>query len=144
MGAALAVFGQQPDRWRGLILDESTPDDAVKILGASVKDQANQPLRVFGGVNKWLTKRQKEKIFRVVEFRLGENEGVQKAVLYFLEGKLVRLMLDLKKGEVSPNGLGRIYGIELSPMVGRLDLATNSKKERQRSKYAKPRNICNG
>ncbi len=119
----MAASGQQPDRWRGLILNESTPNDALKLLGKADKDESSQPLRVFGGVSRWLTKRQKEKIFRVIEFKLGKEQGVQKAVLYFLEDKLVRIMLDLKAGEVSPNGLGTIYGLKLLPMVGALDIA---------------------
>src|SRR5436190_20578671 len=85
-----AAFSQQPDRWRGLILSESTPEDAIQVLGKAEKDEANQPLRVFGGVSHWLTKRQKEKIFRVIEFKLGKEQGVQKADMYFLDGKLVR------------------------------------------------------
>lgn len=116
------TFAQQPDRWHGLILNESTVGDSVKMLGQATKDENNQSMRVFGGVNRWLTHRQKEKIFRVLEYNLGK-EGVQKAVLYFLDDKLVRLNLDLKSGTVSPNGLGSIYGIKLSPMVGALDIA---------------------
>ena len=29
----------QPDRWHGLILDESTPEDAVKVLGKPSEDK---------------------------------------------------------------------------------------------------------
>jgi hypothetical protein len=28
-----------PDRWRGLIIDESSPDDAIKTLGAPATDK---------------------------------------------------------------------------------------------------------
>src|SRR5438445_9485595 len=109
----LAIVGQQPDRWHGLVLGESTVSDAAKTLGTADKDEANQSMRVFGGVNRWITKRQKEKIFRVLEFKLGKEQGVQKATLYFLDDKLVRLNLDLKGGAVSPNGLSGIYGVKL-------------------------------
>lgn len=117
------VVAQQPDRWRELILDKTTPDEAFKVLGKADKDETGQQLRLFGNISKWVTKKQKEKIFRKIEFKLGKDEGVQKAVLYFLDEKLVRIMLDLKAGEVSPNALGRIYGVELAPMVGAMDIA---------------------
>src|SRR3954452_23357334 len=107
----ISISAQSPDRWRGLILDESTPADAIKILGEPQKDKDNQQMRMFGGVSKWLTKRQKEKVFRSQEFKLAKGEGVEKAYLFYLDGKLVRIMLDLKAGEVSPNGLANIYGV---------------------------------
>lgn len=127
---AKSALGQKPDQWHGLILDQSTPDDAVTALGKPAKDQMNQQLRIFGGVSHWLTKRQKEKIFRVLEFKLGDA-GVQKAFLYFLDDKLVRMMLDLKSGTVSPNGLSNIYGVSFFPMVGSMDLAMYSRNYEQ-------------
>jgi hypothetical protein len=38
--------GAKPDRWRGLILDESTPEDAIKLLGQPKKDGLGQSLRI--------------------------------------------------------------------------------------------------
>ncbi|MFN2493643.1 MAG: hypothetical protein ABR501_12260 [Pyrinomonadaceae bacterium] len=35
--AAQDTDGPQPDRWRGLILDKSTPADAIKALGHPIK-----------------------------------------------------------------------------------------------------------
>lgn len=124
---SLTAFSQQPDRWKGLVLDECTPEDAIKTLGTPFKDQANQQLKAFGNVSRWIAKRQKDKIFRTLEYKFGKDEGVQKAVLYFEDGKLVRIMLDLKAGEISPNALGRLYGIELAPMVGAMDIAMSPK-----------------
>jgi hypothetical protein len=43
---ALAQDGPKPDRWRGLVIDESTPDDAIKVLGKPSKDEVGR-IRVF-------------------------------------------------------------------------------------------------
>jgi hypothetical protein len=76
-------------------------------------------------VQRWVSKKQKEKIFRNLEFKLGES--VQKATLSFLDNKLVMITLDLKSGTVSPNGLSNFYGIPFQPLIGAMDLALFSK-----------------
>jgi hypothetical protein len=47
--ATVAVAQQQdgakPDRWRGLVLDESTAEDAIKVLGQPKKDGPGQSVR---------------------------------------------------------------------------------------------------
>ena len=108
-----------PDRWRGLILDQSTPEDAIRILGAPASDKTGGKLTAFR-IQSWLTKKAKEKIFRTLEFK--KPEGIDKAFLTFLDGKLVAITLDVKKGIV-PAGLSNIYGIEFQPMVGATDVA---------------------
>jgi hypothetical protein len=71
----LSAFGQtdsaetksdspQPDRWRGLIIDEATPDDAIKLLGKPKKDKIDA-LKIFG-ITDWLSKQIKEKKFRLL------------------------------------------------------------------------------
>jgi len=118
---SVSVYAQsdnaQPDRWRGLILDQSTPDDAIRVLGKPASDRLG-PVAVFK-IQSWLTKRTKQKIFRTLEFK--KPEGIDKAWLFFLDGKLVAINLDMKKG-ISPAGLSNIYGIEFQPMVGAADV----------------------
>ena len=113
--------GPKPDRWHGLVLNESTPDDALRVLGKPVKDKVGS-LQVMD-LRRWVSKKQKEKIFRNLEFKLPESEGVQKATLSFLNDKLVMITLDLKSGSVAPNGLSNIYGMKFEPMIEALDLA---------------------
>lgn len=36
--SVLTCFAAEPDRWRGLILDETTPQQAIQVLGAPQKD----------------------------------------------------------------------------------------------------------
>jgi hypothetical protein len=112
--------GPMPDRWRGLVLDQSTPEDAIRILGAPEKDKPSG-VAVFR-IKNWLSKQAREKVFRTLEFK--KPAGIDKASLSFLDGKLVAISLDVKKG-ISPNGLANIYGVDFQPAVGALDIAFN-------------------
>lgn len=123
-GLSLVALGQsksnetpQPDRWRGLVLDEATPDDAIKIFGKSKKDKT-ESLPV-AGVRIWLTKTIKEKKFRMMAFK--NVGGVGSAVLGFLDNKLVFVVFETK--DLSPNSLSRAYGIEFTPNFEGFDLA---------------------
>ncbi len=123
-----------PDRWRGLIIDESTPEDAVKILGQPKKDALSK--MDAPPVGHWLSKIRKEKVFRMLEF--SKPEGVDKASLFFYEGKLVSILLDVKKG-IEPVAMANIYGITFEPIFGQADLAFSPRDfERNQGKvYAK-------
>lgn len=123
---SLSVSAQEqdhptPDRWHGLIIDQSTPEDAIKILGQPKKDKVDR-LTVYQ-LGRWVSKQQKEKVFRNLEYKFDDKQGVQKATLSFKDNKLVMITLDLKSGAVAPNGLSNIYGIQFQPMVGGLDMA---------------------
>lgn len=107
-----------PDRWRGLVLDQSTPEDGIRILGKPAKDTTGSISA--DPINNWLTKRRKEKVFRTLIFN--KPEGIDKATLSFLDGKLVMISLDVKKG-ISPEGLANIYGVPFQPLVDTLALA---------------------
>lgn len=109
-----------PDRWRGLIVDQSTPEDAIRVLGRPSSDKVTS-LTVYH-INAWVTRRRKEKIFRRLEFK--KPEGIDKAILCFLDNKLVMIELDLKSG-ISPNGLANIYGVSFRPMVSEVSEGLN-------------------
>lgn len=120
----VTVFSQedtqpQPDRWRGLIIDQSTPEDALRILGKPTKDRIGE--LPVAALNQWVSKKRKEKVFRTIEFKV--SDGIQKAFLSFLDNKLVMITLDVKSGTVAPNGLSNIYGVEFYPMIKALDIA---------------------
>ncbi|MEO8649379.1 MAG: hypothetical protein ABI539_09460 [Acidobacteriota bacterium] len=36
------IFAQQPDRWHGLIVDQSSPDDAIATLGTPDSDKIDK------------------------------------------------------------------------------------------------------
>lgn len=117
----------KPDRWRGLIIDQSTPEDASRILGNPAKDKVGS-LTVYS-LHRWVSKKHKEKVFRNLEFK--KPEGVEKATLSFLNDKLVMITLDIKSGTVAPNALSNIYGVPFQPMVSAMDLALFSKDYEQ-------------
>ena len=119
-GVAQEQDRPRPDRWRGMVLGETTPEAAISSLGKPAKDSV-QSLRVTS-VEQWVSKKRKEKVFRTLEYKK-LSDGVEKAWLAFLDGKLVSITLDLKEGTVSPNGLTSIYGVEFTPIVGQADLA---------------------
>ena len=100
----------QPDRWRTLIINEATPDSAIKKLGAPTKDSTDR-LRVFDVESKWITEKQKEKVYRRLEFKV---EGMKRAVLTFADDKLVMIELEPEK-EIQASALRGIYGVEFAP-----------------------------
>ena len=113
---ASAQEGPRPDRWRGLVLDEATPEDAGHALGKAASDKED---RLFiRNIDKWFVKGLNKKALRKMQFK--EVQGFDKAELYFLDGKLVVLQLDFKK-EIAPNALANIYGIEFRPYVSGFD-----------------------
>jgi hypothetical protein len=108
--------GPKPDRWRGLVIDESTPDDAIKGLGTPKEDKVDR-IRIFDVDSKWISKKQSERIFRKLKFE--KPEGFDTAELSFLDNKLVFIDLDFAK-EIEAASLSRIYGIQFAPQISGL------------------------
>src|SRR6266850_2937403 len=73
------------DRWRGMVLDASTPDDAIRLFGTPTKDKDKVALDVPRPLS-WLSDKCKEKLFRTITYnRIQEYKQVQ---FSFLNGKL--------------------------------------------------------
>ena len=95
-------FGQEkatprPDGWRELIVDVSTPDDAMRILGKPSSDKANQALSILM-VDKWLAgSKHNQKLFRQLVFK--KPQGFAAARLSFLDDKLMLIELEAKTGD---------------------------------------------
>jgi hypothetical protein len=80
----------KPDGWQGLALDQSSPEDAIKILGQASEDKLDR-LHVRN-LDKWLSPKQEQKVFRVLTYKpTGE---VKKVELDFIDNKLVRIHLE--------------------------------------------------
>jgi hypothetical protein len=109
----------QPDRWRGLVIDQSTPEDAMSILGKPESDKI-ESMRVYR-IDKWTSAVRHKKVFRKLKFK--KPQGVDSASLYFMDNKLV--MIELDTSNLFPNSLPHIYGIEFTPMVESIDVAMN-------------------
>jgi hypothetical protein len=88
----------QPDGWRGLVVDVSTVEDAIRVLGQPSSDKNAQNLHLTL-VDKWLEGgKYNQKIFRRLTFK--KVDGFEQAQLSFLDNKLVLIQLDARTGEV--------------------------------------------
>jgi hypothetical protein len=101
----------QPGVWRGLVVDVSTTEDAIRILGRPSGDKSNQSLRL-ALVDKWLPGgKYNQKIFR--QFTFKKPAGFDEAQLSFLDNKLVLIQLSARTGDipnwVDPDDLGATF-----------------------------------
>ena len=97
------------DGFRGLILNQTTSEDATRILGKPAADKTDR-LDV-SKMSKWLDPKHKERIFRQLTFKdVGDFSGIQ---LSFLENKLMMIELEFKK-TVLPERLDVIFGVEFA------------------------------
>jgi hypothetical protein len=104
----------QPDRWRGLVIDESTPEDASRILGAPKKDREGG-LRTYP-LNQRLTLDHNSKGFRKLYYE--KLEGVEHVELVFRDNKLVAIELHPEKSIPATN-LPNLYAIDFVPKISK-------------------------
>ena len=124
----------QPDRWRGLIIDETKPDEAINLLGKPKKDKTDS-LKIFG-IQDWLTKQIKEKKFRLLGYE--KPEGLDFVWLGFLDDKLVFIKLEPKK--LPATALARAYGIDFAPNFNGINVAFNPKNYERNQGKLYPKN----
>ena len=106
--------GPRPNEWHGMVLDVTTPAQAVGVFGQPSKDQLER-LRVKE-LARQLTPKHKEKIFRMLEF--GSIDSFDHVRLFFQDGRLVLVELDFEKTKRPvPDSLSGIYGIEFAPLI---------------------------
>ena len=97
------------DGFRGLILNQTTSEEAVRILGQPVTDR-NDRLDL-AKLSKWLDPKHKEKIFRQLSFKnVGDFSQIH---LSFLENKLMMIELEFKK-ILFPARLNDLFGLEFA------------------------------
>lgn len=119
MVLASACFGQQtetykPDGWRGLLLDQSTPEDVIRTLGQPFSDKIDR-LHIQN-IDKWVMPKHKEKIFRALTYKnVGE---VKKADLAFLANKLVRIRLEYDEKKFPAADVRGRFGIDFVLVEG--------------------------
>src|SRR5213078_464990 len=85
MGQQTATLN--PDSWHGLMLDKSTPKDAIRTLGQPQSDKSDE-LR-FRVIDRWIIPEQKLRMFRVLAYK--NTSDVRTVELAYLENKLVRI-----------------------------------------------------
>ena len=97
------------DGFRGLILNQTTSEEAVRILGQPVTDKTDR-LDV-AKLSKWLDPKHKEKIFRQLSFKnVGDFSQIH---LSFLENKLMMIELEFKK-ILFPARLNDLFGLQFA------------------------------
>ena len=109
-GNAMAqASGPRADGFRGLILNQTSSEDAIRILGQPAGDKTDR--LDLSKISKWLDPKHKEKIFRQLSFKnVGDFSQIQ---LSFLENKLVIIELTFKKN-VAPERVNNIFGVEFT------------------------------
>lgn len=123
----------KPNEWKGLKIDRTTAEEALKKFNTPKKDEKDKILAIK---NKWLTKKAQEKIWRVLHW---ENiEGFEDVKLFFDENnKLVVIQLEPK--QLTAQAFSNAYDIPLKPMFSGFSEGLNPKNfERNEGKlYAK-------
>jgi hypothetical protein len=131
-GLAQAENRPQPDGFRGLILDQTTAEDAIRIIGQPAKEEVDR-LEV-SELGKWLDAKYKEKIFRQLTFKkVGDFHEIR---LSFLENKLVMVALDFDK-DLEPPKLKNLFGVEFSPVDYGMGLRDKPEQQPQRLFFAR-------
>jgi hypothetical protein len=107
---SINAFGQQTNQWRGLVLDQATPEQAMETLG---KPKADKPAAKFRPMkyDEWFD--YKNRTFRTLEF--DKIEGFSKVKLFFLEGTLRAIELSPKKLEASL--VSKSYGVDFESIL---------------------------
>ena len=118
---AASLFAQgntpRPDGWRGLVLNVSNPDDAIRLFGSPAKDKDKIALEIPRPLS-WLSDEYKRKIFRTLTYKKLNN--YKQAQFSFLDSKLVLISLEAPNAEleqnwVDPDDLERLFGVSFKP-----------------------------
>lgn len=109
------TLGQQPDRWKGLVIDETAPEKAIEILGKPDVDKTDS-FRVYK-IEDWLTKSIREKKYRRLEYK--KIDGFDKVILAFNDDTLVFIELNPKK--LDPDVLENAYGLQFTATFDKFD-----------------------
>lgn len=113
----LAAEDVRPDGWAGMVLNVSSPEDAVRLFGAPGKDKDKVALDLPRPLS-WLSDKWKQKIFRTITYKkLREYKDVR---FSFLDGKLVAISMEAPDGElednwIDPDDLQTLFGVPFKP-----------------------------
>jgi hypothetical protein len=109
--------GPRPDGWDGVVLNVSSPDDAIRLFGVPARDKDKVALELPRPLS-WLSDKYKEKVFRTLTYKkLRDYKQVQ---LSFLDGKLVSIILEapdaeLEQNWIDPDDLESLFGVSFKP-----------------------------
>jgi hypothetical protein len=88
-----ATFGQEPDQWRGLVLDKATPEQAKQLLGAPKSEKTSDKMMAYR--NKSL-----REAGDMVILHWEKVEGFEDVKLYFIAGTLAIIQLEKPKEKI--------------------------------------------
>ena len=116
------LFGQattnqdpKPDRWRGMVIDVSSPEAAFKLRGSPKYDKIDR-LQIFDVDSIVVSEAVREKKYRNLEWK--GLDGLKLVTLSFENDKLVRIYLWLdKEKEIPAANLSKTYGLEFSATI---------------------------
>ena len=113
-----ATDDARSDGWAGMVLDVSTPEDAVRLFGPPAKDKDKVVLELPRPLS-WLSdKYNKQKVFRILTYKKLQNyKQVQFA---FLDSKLVAIMMEapnaeIEKDWIDPDDLENLFAVVFKP-----------------------------
>lgn len=100
---------------RALILDQTTPEEVIKMFGPPTKNKVDK--LEIQKIDKWVTSKRNEKIFEVLSF--DQLTGFDKIELAFLDNKLILIHYVLDK-RLLARDLAQIYKIAFVPILNDL------------------------
>src|SRR6266542_4442355 len=91
-----SCFAAEPDRWKGLVLNESTPQQAIQVLGAPQKDATGEieklaRNKMFNISSLYFLKTRKADVVRVLKY--DDVENFKMVSLAYKDDKLVLIHL---------------------------------------------------
>ena len=107
----------RPDGWGGMVLDTSTPEDALRLFGPAAKDKDKVAVDLPRPLS-WLSDKWKQKTFRTLTYKkLREYEEVR---FSFFDGKLVVIAMvapdaELKDTWIDPDDLESLFHVSFKP-----------------------------
>ena len=105
------------DGWAGMVLDVSTPEDAVRLFGSPAKDKDKVALDLARPLS-WFSDKCKQKAFRILTYKkLQDYKQVQFA---FLDAKLVAIIMEapnaeIEKNWIDPDDLEDLFAVVFKP-----------------------------
>lgn len=117
ISTAAADDQARSDGWQGMVLDVSTPEDAVRLFGTPAKDKDRVILELPRPIS-WLSDKYKQKIFRTLTYK--KLRDYKQVNFSFLDSKLVAITMEapdaeLEKNWIDPDDLENLFAVVFKP-----------------------------
>ncbi len=99
---AVTSFGQSPDQWRGMILDEATQEDAIAIMGKPKSEKKSDKMMSYR--NKTV---RDLKDLRILHWE--NTQGFEDVKLYFVDGTLAIIQLEKPNDKIPAKVFAEAY-----------------------------------